>query len=41
MENIFQTKNQLLILLLLTVIQCNQRYIRTLLLCNVTVVYLK
>jgi hypothetical protein len=36
----FRQKNQLflLLLLLLTVIQCKQRYIRTLLPCNVTVV---
>jgi hypothetical protein len=40
MENNFQTKNQLL-LLLLTVIQCKQRYTRTSLPCNVTVVDLK
>jgi hypothetical protein len=29
MENKFQTKNQLLLLLLLTVVQCKQRYNRT------------
>jgi hypothetical protein len=34
-------KNQLFLLLLLTVIQCKQRYIRTSLPCNVTVVDLK
>jgi NADPH-dependent 7-cyano-7-deazaguanine reductase QueF len=39
MEKIFQTKkNQLMLLLLLTVIQCKQRYTRTSLPCNVTVV---
>jgi hypothetical protein len=39
----FRQKNQLflLLLLLLTVIQCKQRYIRTSLPCNVTVVDLK
>jgi hypothetical protein len=41
MEKKFQTKNQLLLLLLLTVIQCKQRYTRTSLPCNVTVVDLK
>jgi hypothetical protein len=44
MENIFQTKNKfLLLLLLLTVIQCKQRCTRTrsALPCNVTVVDLK
>jgi hypothetical protein len=41
MEKMFPTKNQLFLLLLLTVIQCKQRYIRTLLPCNVTVVDLK
>jgi hypothetical protein len=41
MEKNFQQKNLLLLLLLLTVIQCKQRYIRTSLPCNVTVVYLK
>jgi hypothetical protein len=40
MEKMFPTKNQLF-LLLLTVIQCKQRYIRTSLPCNVTVVDLK
>jgi hypothetical protein len=34
-------KNQLFLLLLLTIIQCKQRYIRTSLPCNVTVVDLK
>jgi hypothetical protein len=39
----FRQKNQLflLLLLLLTVIQCKQRYIRTSLPCNVTVMDLK
>jgi hypothetical protein len=37
----FRQKNQLFLLLLLTVIQCKQRYIRTSLPCNVTVVDLK
>jgi hypothetical protein len=37
----FPIKNQLFLLLLLTVIQCKQRYIRTSLPCNVTVVDLK
>jgi hypothetical protein len=37
----FPTKNQLFLLLLLTVIQCKQRYIRTSLPYNVTVVDLK
>jgi hypothetical protein len=40
MEKIFQTKKMLL-LLLLTVIQCKQRNTRTSLPCNVTVVDLK
>jgi hypothetical protein len=40
-EKMFPTKNQLFLLLLLTVIQCKQRYIRTSLPCNVTVVDLK
>jgi hypothetical protein len=34
----FRQKNQLFLLLLLTVIQCKQRYIRISLPCNVTVV---
>jgi hypothetical protein len=34
----FRQKNQLFLLLLLTVIQCKQRYIRKSLPCNVTVV---
>jgi hypothetical protein len=33
----FRQKKQLFLLLLLTVIQCKQRYIRTLLPCNVIV----
>jgi hypothetical protein len=37
----FRQKNQLFLLLLLTVIQCKQRYIRTSLPCNFTVVDLK
>jgi hypothetical protein len=37
----FRQKNQLFLLLLLTVIQCKQRYIRTLLPCSITVVDLK
>jgi hypothetical protein len=37
----FRQKNQLFLLLLLTVIQCKQIYIRTSLACNVTVVDLK
>jgi hypothetical protein len=37
----FRQKNLLFLLLLLTVIQCKQRYIRTSLPCNVTVVDLK
>jgi hypothetical protein len=39
MEKMFPTKNQLflLLLLLLTIIQCKQRYIHTSLPCNVTV----
>jgi hypothetical protein len=37
----FRQKNQLFLLLLLTAIQCKQRYIRTSLPCNVTVVDLK
>jgi hypothetical protein len=37
----FRQKKQLFLLLLLTVIQCKQRYIRTSLPCNVTVVDLK
>jgi hypothetical protein len=37
----FRQKNQLFLLLLLTVIQCKQRYIRTSLPCTVTVVDLK
>jgi hypothetical protein len=40
MEKNVRQKNQLL-LLLLTVIQCRQRYTRTSLPCNVTVVVLK
>jgi hypothetical protein len=41
MEKMFPTKNQLFLLLLLTVIQCKQKYIRTSLPCIVTVVDLK
>jgi hypothetical protein len=43
MENNFQTKNQLLLLLLLTVIQCKQKYTRTrsALPCNGTIVDVK
>jgi hypothetical protein len=37
----FRQKNQLFLLSLLTVIQCKQRYIRTSLPCNVSVVDLK
>jgi hypothetical protein len=37
----FRQKNQLFLLLLLTVIQCKQRYTRTSLPCSVTVVDLK
>jgi hypothetical protein len=33
----FRQKNQLFLLLLLTIIQCEQRYIHTSLPCNVTV----
>jgi hypothetical protein len=37
----FRQKNQLfLLLLLLTIIQCKQRYIRTSLPCNVTISYI-
>jgi hypothetical protein len=38
MENNFQTKKKQLLLLLLTVVQCKQRYTRTSLPYNVTVV---
>jgi hypothetical protein len=41
MEKMFPTKNQLFLLLLLTIIQCKQRYIRTSLPCNVTIEDLK
>jgi hypothetical protein len=37
----FRQKNLIFLLSLLTVIQCQQRYIRTSLPCNVTVVDLK
>jgi hypothetical protein len=37
----FRQKNELFLLLLLTIIQCKQRYIHTLLPCNVTVEDLK
>jgi hypothetical protein len=40
-KNIFRQKNQFLLLLLLTVIQCKQRCTRTTSPCNVTVVDLK
>jgi hypothetical protein len=41
MEKNFQTKNKLLLFLLLTVMQCKERCTRTSLPCNVTVVDLK
>jgi hypothetical protein len=40
-KKIFRQKNQVLLLLLLTVIQCKQRCTRTTSPCNVTVVDLK
>jgi hypothetical protein len=41
LKKCFRQKNQLFLLLLLTVIQCKQSYIRTSLPCSVTVVDLK
>jgi hypothetical protein len=40
-ETFFRQKHQSLLLLLLMVIQCKQRYTRTSLPCNITVVDLK
>jgi hypothetical protein len=40
-KKFFRQKNQLFLLLLLTIIQCKQRCTRTTLSCNVTVVDLK
>jgi hypothetical protein len=41
MENMFPTKKSIIFLLLLTIIQCKERYIHTSLPCNVTVEDLK